>query len=35
MAVFIACDSLGESILWGAPPLGNKYKPVAKFSGLL
>lgn len=35
MAAFIACDSLGESILWAAPPLGNKYKPVIKFSGLL
>lgn len=35
MAVFLACDSLGESILWGAPPLGNKYKPVAKLSSLL
>ncbi len=35
MAVFIGCDSLGETVIWGAPPLGNKYKPVARLSGLL
>lgn len=35
MAVFVAGDALGETIIWGAPPLGNKYKPVARLSGLL